>query len=77
MWLFFFTLVTGRRRSLSLKLSDTGVYEPQMRARVASEFVMVVQVDLSGGLPAALSLLVDAPVEASAQLILRVVPCGL
>jgi len=48
-----------------------------MRARVASEFVMVVQVDLSGGLPAALSLLVDAPVEASAQLILRVVPCGL
>ena len=25
---FFFTLVTGPRRSLSLKLSDTGVYEP-------------------------------------------------
>ena len=26
--LFFFTLVTGPRRSLSLKLSDTRVYEP-------------------------------------------------
>ena len=25
---FFFTLVTGPRRSLSLKLSDTQVYEP-------------------------------------------------
>ena len=30
--LFFFTLVTGPRRSLSLKLSDTRVYEPQIRA---------------------------------------------
>jgi len=30
-FLFFFTLVTGPRRSLSLKLSDAGVYEPQMR----------------------------------------------
>ena len=29
---FFFTLVTGPRRSLGLKLSDTRVYEPQMRA---------------------------------------------
>ena len=27
---FFFTLVTGPRRSLSLKLSDTRVYEPQI-----------------------------------------------
>jgi len=27
---FFFTLVTGPRRSLSLKLSDTKVYEPQI-----------------------------------------------
>jgi len=27
-FLFFFTLVTGPRRSLSLKLSDTQVYEP-------------------------------------------------
>jgi len=25
---FFFTLVTGPRRSVSLKLSDTNVYEP-------------------------------------------------
>ena len=31
---FFFTLVTGPRRSLSLKLSDTNVYEPQIRATV-------------------------------------------
>jgi len=30
---FFFTLVTGTRRSLNLKLSDTRVYEPQIRAR--------------------------------------------
>ena len=30
--LLFFTLVTGPRRSLSLKLSDTRVYEPQIRA---------------------------------------------
>jgi len=28
---FFFTLVTSPRRSLSLKLSDTRVYEPQIR----------------------------------------------
>jgi len=28
---FFFTLVTGLRRSLSLELSDTRVYEPQIR----------------------------------------------
>jgi len=28
---FFFTLVTGLRRSLSLKLRDTRVYEPQIR----------------------------------------------
>ena len=30
---FFFSLVTGPRRSLSLNLSDTKVYEPQIRAR--------------------------------------------
>ena len=30
---FFFTLVTGPRRSLRLKLSDTRVYEPQIRAQ--------------------------------------------
>ena len=35
--LLFFTLVTGPRRSLSLKLSDTRVYEPQTRARFAGE----------------------------------------
>jgi len=32
---FFFTLGTGPRRSLSLKLSDARVYEPQIRARLA------------------------------------------
>jgi len=31
---FFFTLVTGPRRSLSLQLSDTRVYEPRTRARL-------------------------------------------
>ena len=30
---FFFTPVTGPRRSLSLKLSDTKVYDPQIRAQ--------------------------------------------
>jgi len=34
LFFFFFTLVTGPRRSLSLKLSDTRVYEPQTRARL-------------------------------------------
>ena len=33
---FSFTLVTGPRRSLSLKLSDTRVYEPQIRARLGT-----------------------------------------
>ena len=35
-WLFFFcfTLVTGPKRSLSRKLSDARVYEPQIRARL-------------------------------------------
>ena len=33
---FFFTFVTGPRRSLSLKLSDTRVYEPQIRARLGT-----------------------------------------
>jgi len=32
-FVFFFTLVTGPRRSLSLNLSDTRVYGPQIRAR--------------------------------------------
>ena len=31
---FFFTLVTGPRRALSLKLSDTRVYEPEIRTRL-------------------------------------------
>ena len=31
---FFFTLVTGPRRSLSRKLCDTRVFEPQIRARL-------------------------------------------
>jgi len=33
---FFFTLVTGPRRSLSLKLSDTRVYAPQIRAHLGT-----------------------------------------
>jgi len=33
---FFFTLVTGPRRSLFLKLGDTRVYEPQIRARLGT-----------------------------------------
>jgi len=33
---FFFTLVTGPTRSLSLKLSDARVYEPQIRARLGT-----------------------------------------
>ena len=38
---FFFTLVTGPRRALSLKLSDTRVYEPEIRTRLGS--IIVVQ----------------------------------
>ena len=34
--LFFFTLVTGPRRSLRLKRSDKRVYEPQIRARLGT-----------------------------------------
>ena len=33
---FVFTLFTGPIRSLSLKLSDTRVYEPQIRARLGT-----------------------------------------
>ena len=33
---FFFTLVTGLRRSLSLNLRDTKVYEPSIRARLGT-----------------------------------------
>ena len=41
--LFFllFTLVTGPRRSLRLKLSDTRVYEPQIRARLGTSRVTI------------------------------------
>ena len=35
-WFFFFTLVTGPTRSLSLKLSETRGYEPQIRARLGT-----------------------------------------
>ena len=34
--LFFVNLVTGPRRSLGLKLSDTRVYEPQARTRLGT-----------------------------------------
>ena len=34
--LFFFTLFTGPRRSLGLKLGDTRVYEPLIRARLGT-----------------------------------------
>ena len=33
---FFFTLVTGPRWSLRLKLSDARVYQPQLRARLGT-----------------------------------------
>jgi len=44
----FFTLVTGPRRSLSLKLSDTRVYGPQIRARLGTtaHFCGVVVLEL-------------------------------
>ena len=35
-WYFFFTLITGPRRSLSLELSDTRVYQPHTRVRLGS-----------------------------------------
>ena len=43
--LFFFTLVTGPRRSLRLKLSDTRDYEPQIRARLGTTGVVVAGAD--------------------------------
>ena len=36
-FLFSFTLVTGPRTSLSIKLSDIRVYEPQVRARLVTK----------------------------------------
>ena len=49
---FFFTLVTGPGRSLSLNLSDTQVYEPQIRARLGTtaHFSEVVVLKLVEGL---------------------------
>ena len=46
---FFFTLVTGPRRSLNLKLSDTRVYAPQIRARLATtaHFCKAVALELT------------------------------
>ena len=39
LFFFFFTLVTGLRGSLSLKLSDSRVYEPQIRFGVGGQGV--------------------------------------
>jgi len=36
LFFFFFTFVTGPRRTLSLKSSDARVYEPQIRARLGA-----------------------------------------
>ena len=49
--LFCLTLVTGPRGSLSLKLSDTKVYEPPIRARLGTtaHFCGVVVLKLRGG----------------------------
>ena len=48
--LFFFTRVTGPRRFLRHKLSDTRVYEPQIRARLGTtaHFCKVVVLKLAG-----------------------------
>ena len=46
---FFFTLVTGPRRSLSLKLSDTRDYEPQIRARLGTTTHFCEVVESDGG----------------------------
>ena len=49
----FFTHVTGSRRSLSLKLSDTKGYEPQIRARLGTtaHFCRVVVRGVTRALP--------------------------
>ena len=44
---FFVTLVTGPRRSLSLELSDTRVYEPPIRARLGTTRDRPYQRDLT------------------------------
>ena len=46
--LFFFILVTGPRRSLSLKLSDTRVYEPQIRARLGTTALQIPRISGTG-----------------------------
>ena len=51
--LFFFTLVTGPSRSLSLKLSDARVYEPQIRARLGTTAREVVVLKLKAEVPRA------------------------
>ena len=43
----FFTLVAGPRRSLSLKLSDTRVYAPQIRARLSKRNDILTEGHLS------------------------------
>ena len=45
-------IVTGPRRSLSLKLRDTRVYEPQIRARLGTttRFYTMVVVELMGSM---------------------------
>ena len=42
LFFFFFTLVTGPRRPLSLKLSDTKVYEPHIRARLGNHNTTII-----------------------------------
>ena len=39
LFFFFFTLVTGPTRPWSLELSDTSIYEPQIRARLGTTAV--------------------------------------
>ena len=43
-FVFFFTLVTGPRRSLNLGLSDTRVYRPQKRARLGAGKTLPTQI---------------------------------
>ena len=52
---FFFTLVTGRRRSFSLKLSDTRVYEPQIQARLLADVPHDARRDVPDEVPVELS----------------------
>ena len=45
---FFFTLVTGPKRSLSLKLSDTRVDEPQIRACLGTTAPFMIETETWG-----------------------------